>query len=78
MKFFRNILAMAFILGMVASCVKEEITPLGKTDTATNKKSDDATLDDSIGDTNDDNDDNENDNNSDGEITDPENDLDFD
>ncbi|MCB0477370.1 MAG: hypothetical protein KDC84_04365 [Crocinitomicaceae bacterium] len=78
MKFFRNILAVVFALLMVASCTKEVIVPAGNAGNPSKKSGEAGTsvsVDvDSHGNGNGD----VKDGHSDGDITDPENDLDFD
>ncbi|MEZ4936199.1 MAG: hypothetical protein R2799_01250 [Crocinitomicaceae bacterium] len=82
MKTFRNIFVIVFALGLVASCSKEVIVPQGAIEGHSTKKNGSAQ-----GETNTNNSVNLNDieegevnisGQNDGEITDPENDLDFD
>ena len=75
MKFLRNIVALVIVFSFVAGCAKEVITPAGNLDVPTKKngetdqgviydqQNDDIDVEDGY---------------SDGDITDPENDLDFD
>lgn len=73
MKFFRNIFSLAIVLILVASCTKEVITPAGNVDAPTKKNGE---IDQGV--IYDQQDDDIDDGFSDGDITDPENDLDFD
>lgn len=75
MKLFRNIATVLIALILVASCTKEVIVPAGNQDNV-NKKGTKAGVHISVD--IDDKGDNTDDSHNDGDITDPENDLDFD